>query len=54
MVCKDKPVGGTLIGLTRCESSNLVLRHITRFYFLQNFYRPLCLQCYSGYPANWA
>ena len=50
---KDKPVGGTLTGPAGCESSRLVLTHIIRFYFLQNFDRPFHLQCYLGYPVNW-
>ena len=49
---KDKPVGGMLTGPTKCESLRLVLRHIIRFYFLQNFDKPLCLQYYSRYPMN--
>ena len=43
-----------LAQLTGCESLRLVLRHIIRFYFLQNFDRPLHQQCNSGYPVNWA
>ena len=54
MFWKDMSVGGMLTGLTGCELLRLVLRHIIRFYFLQNFDRPLCLQCYLGYPVNWA
>ena len=51
---RTKPVGGALTGLTRCELLRLLLRHIIRFYFLQNFDRPLCLQHFSGYPVSWA
>ena len=54
MFWKDKPEGGTLTGPARCESSRLVLRHIIRFHFLLSFDRPLFLQCYLGYPVNWA